>query len=98
MDKSSTDNNILVISLLDDAYACRINNLKRSVQLSQKALMLSRESNNEMLIGRSLNQLSLFHMIMGEYQSAVSFAEEAIKYFEKLNDEKGVADAKYSIA
>ena len=85
MDKSSTDNNILVISLLDDAYACRINNLKRSVQLSQKALALSRDNNDEALIGRSLNQLALFSMIMGEYQNAISFAEEAIKYFEKLN-------------
>ncbi len=98
MNKSSKDNDILVVSLLDDAYSGRINNLKRSVQLSQKALTLSRELENDALIGRSLNQLSLFNMIMGEYAASIKFAEEALKYFEKLNDEKGIADAKYSIA
>ncbi len=98
MDKSLIDNNLLVISLLDDAYTCRINNLKRSIQLSQKALLLSRESNNESLIGKSLNHLSLFYMVLGEYNKSISLAQEAITYFEKLKDEKGVADAKYSIA
>jgi len=98
MDKSLIDSNMLVVSLLDDAYACRINNLKRSVQLTQKALKLSRETNSEALIGRSLNHLSLFYMIMGEYSNSIEMAKEAIDYFEKLKDERGIADAKYSIA
>jgi signal transduction histidine kinase len=98
MDKSLINNNILVASLLDDAYACRINDLKRSLQLTEKALKLSRESNSEALIGRSLNHLSLFYMIMGEYTSSVDMAKEAIGYFENLKDVQGIADAKYSIA
>ncbi|WP_448698012.1 ATP-binding protein [Mucilaginibacter sp. AW1-3] len=98
MNKSPANNNTLIVSLLDDAYSCRINNLQRSIQLSNKALTLSRECFDEALIGRSLNQLALFHMILGEYTTSIRFAEEAITCFEKLNDEQGVADAKYSIA
>lgn len=98
MNKSSKDNITLIVSLLDDAYSGRVSNLKRSIQLSKKALTLSHEAGNDELIGRSLNELSLFNMIMGEYNTAITFAKEAITYFEKLNDEKGIADAKYNIA
>ncbi|OCX52910.1 hypothetical protein BEL04_00865 [Mucilaginibacter sp. PPCGB 2223] len=98
MSKSPANNNTLIVSLLDDAYSCRVNNLQRSIQLSNKALLLSREAGDDSLIGRSLNQLALFHMILGEYAFSIKFAEDAIACFEKLGDEKGVADAKYSIA
>ena len=87
-----------VISLLDDAYAGRINNLKRSNELSQKALSLSTHLNDKALIGRSLNQLALFAMIMGEHKRSMKMSEEAIGYFEGLKDEKGIADAKYNLA
>ncbi len=85
-------------SLLDEAYKTRIHNLKKSTQLASKALKQSREIRNEALTGHSLNRLSLFYMIMGEYKRAITMAKEAIKHFENLNDERGVADAKYSIA
>jgi len=98
MNNSPANNNTPIVTLLDDAYSCRVNNLQLSIQLSNKALLLSREAGDEALIGRSLNQLALFHMILGEYTPSVKYAEEAIICFEKLNDEKGVADAKYSIA
>jgi hypothetical protein len=52
---------------------------------------LSRQINNPELIGKSLNQLSLFYMIQGEYKRSISLAEEAIKYFEDLGDDKGIA-------
>lgn len=88
----------LIISYLDDAYAFRTNNLKQSKALAQKALLLSHKVKNKEFIGKSLNQLALFAMIRGEYESSMSMSEEAIKHFKELNDEKGVADAKYNIA
>ncbi len=87
-----------ITSLLDEAYTCRINNLKRSLELSEKALAFSRELRDLPLIGKSLNLLSLFHMIMGDYALAIRLAEEAIAVFTTLNDERGIADAKYSMA
>jgi signal transduction histidine kinase/CheY-like chemotaxis protein/Tfp pilus assembly protein PilF len=85
-------------SLLDEAYKTRVHNLKKSTQLASKALEQSREIDNAELTGHSLNRLSLFYMIMGEYKQAIDMAQEAIKNFEKLADERGIADAKYSIA
>jgi signal transduction histidine kinase len=84
--------------LLDKAYFLRVNNLKLSITLSKQALGLSREIKNLSLIGKSLNQLALFKMIRGEYKSSAALSEEAIGYFEKLKDAKGVADSKYNLA
>jgi len=87
-----------VMSLLSNAYACRVHNLKQSIALAKQALIISRKNNDLSLIGKSLNQLSLFYMIRGEYKRSVTIAKEAIRYFEKLNDERGIADAQYNIA
>jgi signal transduction histidine kinase len=87
-----------IVSLLDDSYALRISNLKKSNELAQKALALSRKLDNPALVGKSLNQLALYAMIQGDYDSTLAYSEEAIKYFEALGDERGMADAKYNIA
>jgi signal transduction histidine kinase len=84
--------------MLGDAYALRINNLKASISLAENALQISRKQNNRKFIAKSLSELSLFNMIRGEYESSQKMAEEAILEYEKLNDEKGIADAKYSLA
>lgn len=93
-----TDNKELVLSLLDEAYACRTNNLAQSTVLAQKALSISRDLNNKALIGKSLNELALFAMIQGENTASMNMSEEAIKYFVELNDERGIANAKYNVA
>ena len=87
-----------ITSLLSEAYELRVSNLKHSTLKVQEALALSRDIQNASLIGKSLNMLSLFYMIQGEQKLSIDHAEEAIKYFEDLNDEQGIADAKYSIA
>ncbi|MBW4891256.1 tetratricopeptide repeat protein [Mucilaginibacter sp. HMF5004] len=98
MDNTFTDNTDQVLSLLGEANASRINNLKLSISLAQKALTLSRKMEDKALTGKSLNQLALYHMILGDYKKCLETAEEAIVYFKELDDERGVADAKYSIA
>ncbi|WP_374948882.1 ATP-binding protein [Mucilaginibacter sp.] len=98
MESRSPSNITAISTLLDDAYANRIHNLNYSVKLANQALALSRAGNNTALIGKSLNQLSLFYMIRGAYKRAVAMAKEAIECFTELGDEKGIADAKYSIA
>lgn len=98
MDKNFNVDTDKIAALLDEAYTGRINDLNHSTQLANTALSLSREINNSELIGKSLNHLSLFYMIQGEYKRSISMAEEAIKHFEELHDDKGIADARYSIA
>jgi hypothetical protein len=85
-------------SLLEQAYSGRINNLKSSITLAEKALEISRNIGDDDLSGKSLSQLALFHMITGEHEKAMQFSLEAIEYFKELGDEKGIADAQYNIA
>ncbi|MDB4904469.1 MAG: luxQ 2 [Mucilaginibacter sp.] len=87
-----------IISLLDEAYACRSHNLKRSIDLTREALLISRNLKDKTLIASSLSRFSLFLMIMGNFKEALRLAKEAIKYFGELKDEKGIGDAKYTIA
>jgi len=98
LSQSVTDISNNIDALLKKAYTIRVNNLKTSIELGEEALAISRKLNNKELIGRSLNELSLFYMIKGEYVLSTKMAEEAIKHFIELNDEKGIADAKYNLA
>ncbi|OOQ57579.1 hypothetical protein BC343_12285 [Mucilaginibacter pedocola] len=98
MQPAETTEKRAIHQLLDDAYTNRVHNLKYSVKLAAEALQLSRNLNDKGLIGKSLNQLSLFYMIQGAYKRSIHMAKEAIRYFEELHDDRGVADAKYSIA
>jgi len=95
---SEKEKTVQVNDLLAESYSSRVNNLKLSVELAQEALTISREIDDKSLVGRSLNQLSLYFMIMAEYDKSTRTSEEAIKIFEELKDEKGIADAKYNIA
>ncbi|WP_345950994.1 ATP-binding protein [Mucilaginibacter sp. PAMB04274] len=87
-----------VIELLSDAYNCRGHNPNHSISLAKKALQISKDRSDQSLIGKSLNHLSLFYMIRGEYKRSISAAKEAMRYFKALKDERGIADAQYSIA
>jgi signal transduction histidine kinase/CheY-like chemotaxis protein len=92
------DDKAHVTLLLDEAYVCRTNNLKRSTDLAQQALAISRQLNDKHLIAKCLSHYALFLMIRGEYEQALTLSADAIELFEGLNDEKGIADAKYNIA
>lgn len=98
MNVVAEENKQQVISLLNEAYTCRTSNLNQSSQLAKKALVLSRKINDRSLIGKSLSELALFSMIKGEHDRSMNMSEKAIKYFEELHDERGIADAKYNIA
>lgn len=84
--------------LLDEAYKSRVNDLDRSIALANQALAASKEIGDSQMIGKSLGQLSLFHMIIGDFDLSINIANEAIEKFQEAGDEKGIADAKYTIA
>jgi signal transduction histidine kinase/ActR/RegA family two-component response regulator len=98
MDQAVVNSRDQVTSLLQEAYAIRISDLNLSAKLGEEALAISRGLADNELIGKSLNQLSLFYMIMGQHALSAAMAEEAIDHFKELNDEKGIADAKYNLA
>ncbi|WP_395057249.1 ATP-binding protein [Flavobacterium sp.] len=86
-----------VIQLLEDSYSGRINNLPKSIETAEIALQISRNIGDKSLIGKSLNQLSLYFMIISDFDQSNKKSEEAIVYFTQLNDDIGIADAKYNI-
>jgi signal transduction histidine kinase/CheY-like chemotaxis protein len=87
-----------VLSLLDEAYTLRINNVRRSIELTSKALGMSRSQGEKSLTAQCLSRLSLYTMITGEYKDSMRYGEEAIELFRDLKNDAGIADAKYNIA
>lgn len=87
-----------VVQLLDEAHEIRTSNLKGSLALAKEALELSKKQNNLPYIAKCMSRLSLYNMILGKTNTATSYANKAISYFEELNDETGIADSKYSLA
>ena len=85
-------------SLLEESYAIRINNLKKSIALTNTALSLCTKSSLNDLKAKSYSQLSLYFMITGKYDESYNLSQKCITMFEKLNDEKGIADSKYNMA
>jgi signal transduction histidine kinase len=84
--------------LLDEAQAARISNLRQSIILANHALYLSKSCGDKQLIAKSLAALSFFYMINGEADKSLAIAAEASEYYEAVNDEKGLASVKYTIA
>lgn len=87
-----------ILLLLEEAHRIRINSLSKSILLTQNALESSIAINNKSLQAKCYSQLSLYYMVIGEMDKATFFAQEALQIFTDLEDEKGIADAKYSLA
>lgn len=87
-----------LISLLDEANKARIYKLNHSIELAKEVLSSCDTPDLNDIKAKALSQLSLYHMIIGDNQTALEHAQNSMELFEALNDEKGIADAKYSIA
>jgi signal transduction histidine kinase/Tfp pilus assembly protein PilF len=87
-----------ILSLLNEADAVRVKNPKQSISLSKEALSLSRQLNNELEMAKCLSKLSFFLMITGEYTKAFPIANEALFLFQKIQDEHGLAEVKFTLA
>ncbi len=84
--------------LLTEAQAVRINNLQKSLLLAKDALTLSEQFKQPALQAECLSRLAFYLMINSEYAESISMASKAVEIFEWLADERGVADATYTIA
>jgi signal transduction histidine kinase/CheY-like chemotaxis protein len=87
-----------ITALLNEAQAVRVNNLQQSIILGTSALELSIAYNDKHLTAKSRSALSFFYMINGESERSLAIAAEASDYYEAVNDEKGLANVKYTIA
>jgi signal transduction histidine kinase/CheY-like chemotaxis protein/Tfp pilus assembly protein PilF len=87
-----------IIQLLNEAYEWRVSDLDKSHKLARIAYNRSRTLGNNLLKAKCLNHLSLVAMIRGEHVAAISLAKKALRIFQQLNDEQGMANAQYTIA
>lgn len=85
-------------SLLEDSYSIRVNNLEESIKLTHNALNLCTRKELDDLKAKAFSQLSLYHMITGKYDESFNLSQKCIQLYEKLNNDKGVADVKYNLA
>lgn len=97
-DLATTAQSDVIQKILRKAYACRTHDLAKSKQMAENALQQSRAIDDLQLIGKCLADLSLYAMILGDYETCIQYGEEAIGHFKLAGDEKGIADAKYNIA
>ncbi len=83
-----------VLALLNEAYSQQQDDLSQSIELAAKALSRSKQLKDKALIAQSLNQLSLFYLILGDFEQATAHSQEAASYCQELQDEKKLADTK----
>lgn len=87
-----------VKEILDRSYELRVHNLSESIVLTEKALELSRKHKLADLTASGLSRLALYRMIRGEHDASLKMSNEAIAIYRSLDDERGIAIAKYSLA
>lgn len=87
-----------IISLLETADAIRVKNPKESIALAKEALEKSSKNNIQLLVAKSLTKLSFYLMINGEYNQSLPIANDALFLCQKINDEQGLAEAKFTLA
>ncbi len=91
------DTRTQVLATLDTAYKGRVSNVRASLEQAHKCLAKARVINDPGLVGKCLNDISLYYMIVGENKLSMDAANEAVGYFSALGDELGIADAKFNI-
>ncbi len=87
-----------ILSLLQEADAIRVNNPTQSIALAKEALEYSSKNNIQLLVAKSLTKLSFYLMINGQYNASFPLANDALLLCEKIQDEQGLAEAKFTLA
>src|SRR6187402_436122 len=84
-------------ALLDQAYACRGSDIHHSIRLTRQALQHCHDTQYTEGKAKAENQLSLFHLVQGDFSTARDLAESALQYFTECKNLKGIADAHYNL-
>ena len=82
---------------LKDAFDLRSIDLQQSIRLTQSLLRTCEENALEELKIAAKTQLGLFYLIQGEFDVAFQYSSESLRFYENMNNQKGIADAKYNI-
>ncbi len=86
-----------VEGILSKAYLIRTNDLSQSIELADEAISLAKNE-DENLYAKAINAQAFFYMIRCRYEESIKLSNEALVYFEKHQDQLGIANAKFNIA
>ncbi len=86
-----------VKDLIKKAYSVRSNDLLSSIKLAKEAIKIAGTRDKD-LQAHALNALAFFYMIQCNYAESNKLSEQALTYFERQGNKKGIADAKFNIA
>jgi len=84
--------------MLEHAYITRVNNIKDSFKDLEYILKISRETQLENIEAKAHSYLGLLFMIIGNNVQAIEHSNKALAYFQKENNSKAIADAKFNIS
>ena len=84
--------------MLEHAYVTRVNNIKDSFRELEYILEVSQSSRLENIEAKAHSYLGLLFMIVGEHEKAIDHSNKALAHFQKLNNPKAIADAKFNIS
>lgn len=84
-------------SMLQYAMESRVSSVKDAIDLTLQAQVKCEAIKYLEGLAKCASQLGLFYMIMGDHQTAREHAHRALKSFTDLEDQKGMADALYTI-
>lgn len=87
-----------ILRLLAEAEAAKVHSPQLSTNLALEALEKSKQLGNMELMAKSLSACAFYYMISGEHERSLATANEALPLYDALNDERGLADVKYTIA
>lgn len=83
---------------LEIANEARLYDVDLSIAIAKEVLESSRNEDFRDISAKALSQLSLYCMVLGRNDESLHYAHESIALYEELKDDRGIADAKYSIA
>jgi len=84
--------------MLEHAYVIRVNNIKESFKDLENVLEISQSLQLEHIEAKTHSYLGLLFMITGNHEQAINHSNKALAYFQKVNNPKAIADAKYNIS
>ena len=84
-----------IIQILNSAYDIRVNNLSQSIQMISSIVNEPIFDQNQDLLAKAYTHLSLFEMIVSNYEVSKKYADNAMSIYKAIGDKIGIANVKY---
>ncbi|MCJ7717456.1 MAG: tetratricopeptide repeat protein [Anaerolineales bacterium] len=87
-EQSKSDPEKLDAVLMKGQLYYRLGENEKALNLGKEALILSRKLNDQLIIGRCLNLMGLIHDVLGDYDQAKTYKEQALSIFKEMGGQR----------